>query len=430
LKFFDLIKPHTLLILKGAFWSLSGAFLSKGISVFSFLFVARMLGPKGYGEFGVIQTSIGMFLMFGGLGLGTTLTKYIAEFRDTDKDKTGNIIVFAILISSITSFFICILIFLFSDWFATNLISAPHLSSSLRIGAIYLFIHSLVGLQNGILTGFESFKDIAIQSTIISILTFPLVVGGVFFFGFIGLMWGLVGSSFISFLTNYFLINKLFLNFSIPIKFRNWKHELNVFKQFAFPSFLAGIMVGPVNWICNTILINYPNGYSEIGIYNAANQWMIFILFIPGALASIVLPSLTRFNKEINQSSFSKFLKYNIILNILISAVLASIIYFFSNLIMVSYGSPFADGAKVLKVMAMTGVFIAYNNVIGQAIASKGKMWIGFWLNFMWALFLIVITYVLSLSGQGAFGYAKANLFAYLLLSLTTTLILIFKNEK
>jgi O-antigen/teichoic acid export membrane protein len=413
----------------GAFWSLSGALLSRGLALVSSIIIARFLGAKGYGEFGIIQSTIGMFGMFAGLGLGMTATKYIAQYRDTDKEKTENIIALTALVASITSAIVSILLFYFSGWLATKTLAAPHLSSILQIGALYLFFLSIIGLQNGILAGFEAFKVIAIRSVIAAVSTFPLMVGGVYFFGIQGAVWGLVGSSLINVVLNYLAIQKIFFKNDIKINIKNCIGEKYILHEFALPAFLAGVMVGPVNWICNTILINQPNGYSEMGIYNAANQLMLIILFVPGTLATIILPMLTNLNQDSNAVKYSRMLKYNIILNILIASIISLGIIIFSRLIMSTYGASFSGGQSVLIILALTAILVSYNSVIGQAIASKGKMWIGFILNLMWAIILILITYLYTKNGGGAFGFAKANFYAYFFLSLITTLILKFHKR-
>jgi O-antigen/teichoic acid export membrane protein len=51
-----------------------------------------MLGKTGYGELGMIQTTVGMFGVFAGFGLGVTATKHVAEFRRSDPARAGRII--------------------------------------------------------------------------------------------------------------------------------------------------------------------------------------------------------------------------------------------------------------------------------------------------------------------------------------------------
>lgn len=135
---------------------------------------------------------------------------------------------------------------------------------------------------------------------------------------------------------------------------------------------------------------------------------------------------LTNLNQDSNTMNYSRMFRYNIILNVLITAVLSMGVIIFSRLIMSYYGASFLGGESVLIILSLAAILVSYNSVIGQAIASKGKMWIGFILNLMWAIILILITYVYTKNGGGALGFAKANFYAYIFLSLTTTLILKF----
>ena len=40
----------------------------------------------------MIQSTVGMFGVFAGFGLGLTATKHVAEFRQSDPDRAGRII--------------------------------------------------------------------------------------------------------------------------------------------------------------------------------------------------------------------------------------------------------------------------------------------------------------------------------------------------
>lgn len=69
--------------------------------------------------------------------------------------------------------------------------------------------------------------------------------------------------------------------------------------------------------------------------------------------------------------------------------------------------------------MLITAVICAANNVLGQIIASKGKMWIGFGLNSLWALWLILFTFLfITKMNMGALGLAYAMLISYFLHSI------------
>ena len=55
--------------------------------------LARTLGVSGFGEWGVLNSTIVTVGVFAGLGLGVTATKYVAELRDSDPARLGKILV-------------------------------------------------------------------------------------------------------------------------------------------------------------------------------------------------------------------------------------------------------------------------------------------------------------------------------------------------
>jgi len=57
------------------FWSMAGAVISRGLMLVASIFVARMLGKTGFGELGMIQSTVGMFGVFAGFGLGLNCNK-------------------------------------------------------------------------------------------------------------------------------------------------------------------------------------------------------------------------------------------------------------------------------------------------------------------------------------------------------------------
>ena len=101
------------------------------------------------------------------------------------------------------------------------------------------------------------------------------------------------------------------------------------------------------------------------------------------------------------------FLNFGIVLIVVVPVALLS------RFIMSAYGLGFEDGESVLRVLAFSAVLVATNKVIGQANISKGKMWIGFAFNTLWAIVLLIAATTLLHKGYGALGLAYATLIAY-----------------
>lgn len=395
----------------GAFWSLTGSVLSQSLMIIASIVVAHILGKLEYGELGMIRSTVNMFVVFAGFGLGLTATKYIAEFRIKDPDKTGKIIGLTTIFAGGIGLIIAIAILVTAPFLAEKTINAPHLVNEIRLGAVILFFSALNGALTGILVGFQAFKSIAKINFFAGLLAFPLQIGSTLLLGLPGAIIGFGLNFLILWIFNFITVWKVAAKFGINIQFKNSWNEWSILYKFSMPALLSGLMVSPVIWACNAILVNQPSGYGEMAIFDAANQWRGIILFIPVALSQIVLPLLS--DSE-NQNQFDRILKMNIIINIVISLLMTIVISFFSSFIMKSYGKGFEEGKVVLIVLAFSAVLVSINNVIGQAIASKGKMWIGFLFNLVWGIILLICAYIFLNLGYGAKGLAYSFLIAYL----------------
>lgn len=399
---------------KGAFWVLSGTVISRLCTFIASIFVARLLGKTGFGEFGIIQSTIGMFGVFAGFGLGLTSTKYIAEFRETDPARAGRILSLSWLVALVTGGLMSIGLFLFSPWLATHTLNASHLESLIRIGAIVLFVSALNGAQTGALSGFEAFRSVAKVNLYCGLLSFPILVTCTWLGGVKGAIYGMAINTTVNWLLNHIEIRKIIKVKKIPITLCNCGKEVSVLWKFSLPALFAGAMVGPVNWFCNTLLVNQPNGYAEMGVYNAANQWYTMMLFLPGILGQVVLPILS--NREQLNNSAGRSIKTmaNLIkMNALLVFPLVIVTCLFSPFIMGLYGEGFRNGWPTLVIILFTSAIVTIQTPVGQLIAVSGKMWIGFIMNAGWGIMFILLAFVFI--SKGSFGLAGSRLIGYIL---------------
>src|SRR4030042_6487164 len=278
---------------KGVFWSMAGAVISRGLMFAASVLVARMLGKTGFGELGIIQSTVGMFGVFAGFGLGLTATQHVAEFRSSDPARAGRIISLSWLVAMLTGGLMALGLFIFAPLLAVHTINAPHLTGVLRIGALILFITALHGAQTGALSGFEAFKTIAHVNLFVGLISFPILVLGAYFGGLTGAVWALAINLGFNWLLHHLALRKEARRYHVLFAFGDCRRELPVLWRFSLPAVLAGSMVGRIDWICSALLVNQPDGYGEMGIYNAANQWYVMLMFLPGLLGQVVLPVLS-----------------------------------------------------------------------------------------------------------------------------------------
>ena len=401
---------------KGVFWSMAGAVISRSLMLVASILVARMLGKEIFGEYGMIRSTVTMFGIFAGFGLGLTATKHVAEFRQSDPERAGRIIGMSGLFAMLAGGLMSLGLFIFAPWLAEHTINAPHLAGVLRIGAIILFINSLNGAQTGALSGFEAFKTIAHVNLFVGLISFPILICGAWFGGLTGAVWALAINLGFNWLLNHIALRKEARRHKVPFTFRNCGREWPILWKFSLPAVLAGLLFGPVHWACSAMLVNQPDGYAEMGIYNAANQWFIVLMFLPGMLGKVLLPVLSDQLAQGNPRQSTKSLVLGIKFNALIVLPLIFLASIASPYIMNLYGHDFRNGWPTLICVLLTAGIVAIQVPVTQIIHASGRMWIAFAMNCGWALTFFVGT--LLLIHFGSLGLAMARVIAQLIHSL------------
>jgi len=393
---------------QGVFWSFSGSLVSRGLNLLAFILVARVLGKIGFGEFGIIQSTLGMFAVFAGFGLGLTANKHVAEYREKYPDRAGRIIALSEFVALLCGGITALALALLAPWLATHTLSAPHLAGALRVGAILLFLNVLTGAQNGTLAGFEAFRAIALRSFWSGLAAFPLVVAGVYIAGLIGAVWGLLGSAAINWLLNHLAIRREARRAGIRIALDGLS-EWPVLWKFSLPATLGGIVVMPVIWICHAMLIHQANGYAQMGTFNAASAFPNMLSFMAFTMTAPLLPLLAS-----QQGSASTPLdRVNMLSTWFLGVMPALPLIAFPAIGEWIFGEQYRGEAfrVTLLLAVLTNCIILYKQGLARVLAAKDLMWWGFLSNGTWAVALLISSFYLV--RWGAAGLALGFLIAY-----------------
>lgn len=404
----------------GTFWALFGAVVSQALALLAAVIVARLLGRQGFGELGILISTVGTFGILAGLGLGTTATKYVAELRTSDPTRAGRIMGLSVWAAVVAGALASLALFLLAPALAEGVINAPHLVNELRLSAGVLFFSALNGAQLGVLSGFESFKALAYLNVMRGALQFLLTLLGVWLFGLMGAVGALVAGNALACALYAVVVRREARRSAVKFAYRGTRSEWGILRTFALPAFMSTAMYTPVVWVGNAALANQPNGFAELGLFNAANQWRLAMMFLPTVLGQVAVPVLSNLHGEARGGSYRKVLLGNLLVTFVVSLVVALVLVLASPLIMSAYGRDFSQGTPVLVLMLLSTVLSSTAGVIGFGIMSQGRMWHGFWLNLLWAAAFLLFVYLFL--GSGAYGLALAYLLSYVVHSISSAL--------
>jgi len=356
-----------------------------------------------------------MFGIFAGFGLGLTATKYVAEYRHSDKMKAGKVIALSNLVAISSAIFISIVLYFIAPLLASKTLAAPTLAPLIQIGAGILFFSALNGAQTGVLAGFEAFRAIARINLISGILAFPIMVGATYQWELRGAVWASVFSLGINWALNKYALIKTVNETDLKIIYDKCWDEWKVLRDFSLPAFLSNVVTAPMGWVFSVILTNQANGYAEMGIYNAANQWRMVLAFLPSMITNALLPIISSQIKT-NVSGYNSALNlaHKIIFVIIFPITLVLMIL--SGVIMNSYGHGFSSGKNALIYTLAATTISCIGSPAGSAIQAQGSMWLGCFMNLSYSIVTMGLCYILA-PVSGATGACLAVYIAYIFLT-------------
>jgi O-antigen/teichoic acid export membrane protein len=405
------LSPLNSRLLSGTLWSFSGAAASRVFALVASVVTARLLGVEGFGRLGAVQSTIGMFGVFAGFGLGLTATKYVAQLRANEPERAGRIIALSEVVGAVAGTAMTLLLLVLAPWLAVKTLASASVAPLLRLGSGVLLFGSIAGVQTGALSGLEAFRASARVNLLTGLLSFPLTVGLAYAAGVEGAVVALVLSLAINCVLNHYALRAETGRSAIAIAYTGCFREGRILWTFSVPAVLSGLMVGPVYWGCSVLLVNLPNGYAEMGVFSAVNQWFAALQFLPTVLGQAALPMLSQQFSTGDRDRFKKLLTSAIALNAVVIIPVVLIGAVLSPVIMRSYGPGFSGQGLTLIMVLLAAGLLAVQTPVGHVIAASSRMWLGAMMNAGWAL--TFLGSAAALIHYGALGVASARVIAY-----------------
>jgi O-antigen/teichoic acid export membrane protein len=374
---------------RGAAWSLIGTGVAQGLTTLASIIAARVLGAARFGEYGMIQTTVGTFGILAGLGLGLTATKFVAEWRLSAPGRAGRILSLSLLVSLASGLAVAAILAVTAPALATRSLSAPHLAAELRLGCLLLLFNTLNGAQAGGLAGFEAFRKVMNVNIVRGLVAFPAILVGVWVWGVGGALAGNVLAAAVAVWLGFRALTSECRRFVVPLAIRDAWAERALLWRFTIPAFLGGIVVGPVTWYAQTVLAAQPGGYAELGVYQAVMQMKAAPEMIALALMAPVLPMLSEQYGRDDARGYSRtlFVAYAVSCGLL--APLALGLSAAPALVLGIYGGQYAGHEPMVQWLMFHSLLVALFSPLGNLFPSMNKMWLGFLYNLCWgALFL------------------------------------------
>jgi O-antigen/teichoic acid export membrane protein len=413
---------------KGAFWSLAGSLISRGLGLLAGFFVARLLGKVGYGQLGVVQSTLGMFGIFAGFGMGLTANKHVAEFKKSDPARAGRIIAISSLVAWVTGSLMTLVLFVLAPWLSRTTLASPEMSGLLRAGVLLLLLGGVNGAQTGALAGFEAFRVIARVNLTAGLVAFPITVIAAWFWGVPGSVWALVANLVLNCTLNFMALRREAAQAGVPLGYRDCFREWPILWRFSLPAILAGALVSPITWAVNALLVNQADGYAQMGIYSAVGRIKNVPETVLGLLLTPLLPILSEQYAAKNAPGYKKTVRSAFMLALLVTVPFAFLQIAVPQLTMLPYGHGYTGHEAVVQWLMAELAILGFFAPMSQMVSSMNKMWFGLGFNVVWGLIYGGLAWIL-VPRYGAAGLAASPILAHLI-CLGPTLYYIRRKER
>lgn len=394
-------------------WNLVGTTFLQGSVLLGNIVIARLLGPEIFGVYSIVLSTLLTVSGLAQFATGFTATRYVAQYRSTDKDKVARILRFLSRLSMLSGLLGMVFTLLGSNWLAVNIFDRAELADDLMLSAAYVLFSVMSGYLTGAIAGLEGYRSLAWVSPFQGVLHIALCGVGAWMWGATGALVGLTLSSVSRWVLLNWTMRREADKQQIPLRAIQGRAEHDLLTRFAIPATLAGLSSVPALWIANVFLVQQDEGYKELGLYGAAFSLRSLVVIFPVIVNNVTSSLLNHELGTANEARYRKLFKANILVTGIIAVAGIAFFVLFGQWILGIFGAEFTAGYPVLVMLLLSTAPETLQLAVYQVIQSRGHMWPSLYgIALPRDVSLIAMAYYLT-PLHGSFGLALAYTIAW-----------------
>ena len=395
------------------FWRGLQLVVKDGVSFVIFILAAKLLHPYEFGVYNYVLAVIFFLILFGDFGISVAASKYVAEYQATDPEKLK----YVLFNSGLVILALTILVT------AGTLLLGPHFLQDKYLYLLYIlpliFLAPMTSLYDGIYRGLKRFKQLALLSTGVSVLSLGFIY-------FLIRQYGLTGAILSQNL--YYL----FLFLTLAFCYRDFIFKLNreILKSVGFYALMIGIIhVSAFLYTRVDILVlGYFDLIVEIGYYEIVNKVLMLMqlpfLIYAQVQAPNMVASYCREGSPVILRKLTSYIKYATAISLLLAVLLGLAMPWVLRSFLTEYYLP--GVIWILYIFLFLFIFQNVSNLVGNTfIISTGHARINM-INIIIFGILNLLLDILFVHYYGYMGIAYAKLLVVMLGSLS--LIILYRH--
>ena len=392
----------------GAFWTGFGTIVAKGATVVASFCVARFCGKTEFGEYGMVINTASILSSVCGMGMGTTVVKYVAELKESNPERAGRILAMATFLTWGMAIVFGGAFLLLADVIAERIIAAPHLAPLLRIAALGVILGIFNEVQLASLTGCEAYQERAKISICTGVIQSAMLILFSWLWGLRGAVIAFSAAAIATVAMTTVLLVPIWKRYGLRRRFKGMIREWGVLVGFSLPTVLLLLLGLPVGWFTRTLLAKIPNGYDHLAIVNAAAPWGSLIVFLVTTIGTALVPIISDIIGKGERERALRLTWKMFWCNAALVVPICIGVCLFSPLILKAYGHGFESSILAFCLVALANGLGTIYQPMWNYLVGAGMMWTNFTVVFVTAVIQIALAY--SLVWRGAEGLAEASL--------------------
>ncbi len=332
--------------------------------------IARLLGPAGFGVFG-LATSMAVTLgLIAGLGLGDASYKYLAEYYSKDKTKGRRVSAVITWTATLFSTLLFLILWLVHPWWTSVSFPDSATTSVIALCLVLAWTNLMFALVGGIFSGLQLFRDLAILNmlqalvvvTLAAVLSFYGAEGALLAYvvgAGVALIWGTL---------KVFQTDRMLLCFPRPRDFL----ELKLVRRFSGPLWLGAFALSPIVTLVFALLAKQPNGEYQLGLLSTANGLRSVVAILPGMLGVVITPALIQAGGILGErSSYHQLLEKAFSALVFLTLPALIVCLFLGDLIFMIYGKAYSDSFRLFLPLVTSATISAVGTPLIIAMMAR-----------------------------------------------------------
>jgi O-antigen/teichoic acid export membrane protein len=390
-------------IVKSSQWMLLGKVLATLMQMGVNVFLARRLGPAGFGALGLANTVALTMTGIVGFGLNQAGYKYIAEYQARDAAMSASYLGLIWWTQGILATVILLGMWftriLWSDWVFPSGATQTLIALTLLLAWVSVF----TAFFGATLSGFHLFREV----NLLALLQQAAVIAAAALLVRLEASWTLLaytaGALVFALAGGGLQWRANHRAFQWPAR-TDWRRLPRVF-NFSAPFVGAFFIVGPLTTAASVYLAQTPDGATQLGLFNTANTLRNLIAFLPLSVMPVIGTAILQEGGALGDETEYQRLVLDAFMALgLLALVMLLGAVFCGDLLLKIYGNDYAQSFALFAPIGVATALSCLSAPVNYVLLAKDKVW--------WSLLLMVVkaALLLGLTRATARAYGAASM--------------------